>query len=62
MDGSLLRGSGAAYTPGKEDREQGGGGGAGESLLNPHSHLSLWVEGMETSHAVWLSNLIDFIL
>lgn len=31
----------------------------GESSLNPHSHLSLWVEGTETSHAVWLRNLID---
>lgn len=31
-----------------------GGGGRGESSLNPHSHLSLWVEGMQTSHAVRL--------
>ena len=30
------------------------GGGGGESSLNPHSHLSLWVEGMQTSHAVQL--------
>lgn len=43
------------FTPGEGDD---GGGGS----LNPHSHLSLWMEEMETSHAVWLRNVIDSIL